>query len=300
MGHESGGVAVRRLLPGLAILGVLIGLCVVPPPALAEGGCDVIIKQGDPRNYWSNCRTGSSHHGGGPLGSNGGGATGRHYVYTWLPTCPGARPGVPDAESLDCRQAHNCDDPMLLLQSLWGQLVDNSGGIIIPWRYLRSECRDPDKVGPTQRHQLTWSDIRDALRRIGVPPAEVEGPAYTLVNLQTTFYTSAGAFDRSFDLLGFQVDVHIIPVSYIWHWGDGVTTTTHRPGRPYPAKDVTHTYVHATDPGVTLPVRVDVAYRAQFRIDGGDWTSVNDQLVIAGLTRQLPIKQASAVLVPSN
>ncbi len=133
-----------------------------------------------------------------------------------------------------------------------------------------------------------------------MPPAEVEGPDYTLVNLKTTFYTSAGAFDRSFVLLGFHVDVHITPVSYIWHWGDGSTTTTHEPGRPYPATDVTHTYQHATDAGVSLPLRVDVAYRANFRIDGGDWSSVNDQLVIAGSTRELPVKQASAVLVPSN
>ncbi len=133
-----------------------------------------------------------------------------------------------------------------------------------------------------------------------MPPASVEGPDYTLVNLRTTFYTKVAAFDRSFVLLGFHVDVHITPASYIWTWGDGSTTTSHGPGRPYPARDVTHTYLHATDPGVTLPLRVDVAYRAEFRIDGGDWNSVTDQLVIAGTTRQLPVKQASAVLVPSG
>lgn len=166
---------------------------------------------------------------------------------------------------------------------------------------MRSECRSPSHIGAAApRKTLSWADIRSAIQRIGVPPAEVEGPAYTLVNLQTSFYTQVVPFDRSFVLLGFHVDVHITPVSYIWHWGDDTTTTTHRPGRPYPAKDVTHTYSHATDPGVTVPVRVDVAYRAQFRIDGGDWARVNDQLVIAGTTRQIPIKQASAVLVPTR
>jgi hypothetical protein len=128
----------------------------------------------------------------------------------------------------------------------------------------------------------------------------VEGPTYTLVNLRTTFYTKVAAFDRSFVLLGFRVDVHITPASYVWYWGDGSTTTTDRPGRPYPARDVTHTYVQATDPGVTLPLRVDVGYHAEFRIDGGDWSSVTDQLVIAGTPRQLPVKQASAVLVPGG
>ncbi len=166
---------------------------------------------------------------------------------------------------------------------------------------MRSECRSASRVGAGDpRKTLSWADIRAAIKRIGVPPATVEGPNYTLVNLRTTFYTDASAFDRSFVLLGFHVDVHITPQTYIWHWGDGSTTTTDHPGRPYPAKDVTHTYLHATDAGVTLPLRVDVGYHAQFRIDGGDWMSVNDQLVIAGTTRNIPIKQASAVLVPGG
>jgi hypothetical protein len=290
----------KRLLSTLICVGILMTLCQVAPPAWGGGGCSVVVKQGDPRNYWSNCQSGSTHHGGGPLGRSGGGGSSRYYRYIWLPTCPNAQPGDPGSQFLDCRQAHTCADPFLLLQSLWGQIVDRSGGVIVPWHYLTSECRDQSKVGPTQRHQLSWEDIRDAIRRIGVPAAEVEGPAYTLVNLRTTFYTHVEAFDRSFVSLGFHVDVHITPTSYIWHWGDGATTTTHTPGRPYPATDVTHTYRHATDLGATLPLRVDVAYHAQFRVDGGDWTIVNDQLVIAGTTRQLPVKQASAVLVPGG
>lgn len=286
---------------------VLVGICALVTycqsvvPAWAEGGCSVIIRHGDPRNYWSNCHRSTAHNGGGPLGQGGGGAPGRTYNYYWLPTCPGARPGVPGAEEMDCLGAHTCNDKRFLSLSLFSQLVDDKGKPLSAWRYMRSECRNPSSIGAGQpRKTLSWSDIRDALRRIGVPPAEVEGPDYTLVNLETTFYTNASAFDRSFRLLGFHVDVQITPASYIWHWGDGSTTTTQRPGRPYPAKDVTHTFRHATDPGVTLPLRVDVAYRAQFRIDDGDWSSVNDELVIAGTTRQLPIKQASAVLVPSN
>jgi hypothetical protein len=61
---------------------------------------------------------------------------------------------------------------------------------------------------------------------------------------------------------------------------------------------VTHTYRHATTPDGPLPLRVDVAYQARFRVDGGGWVTVNDQLVIGGRTRYLPVKQASAVLVP--
>lgn len=289
----------KRLLSASLCLGVLIGLCQVSGPALAGGGCSVKVRHGDPRNYWSNCHSGSIHDGGGPLGEGGGGGPGRSYAYYWLPTCPGAWPGVPGAEEMDCRAAHSCDDQRLLSLSLFSQLVDRLSKPLTPWRYMRSECRSPSHVGAADpRKTLSWEDIRAAIKRIGVPPAQVEGPDYTLVNLRTTFYTEAAAFDRSFVLLGFHVDVHITPASYIWHWGDGSTTTTHTPGRPYPSTDVTHLYRHATDVGAPIALRVDVAYHAQFRVDGGDWMSVNDQLVIAGTTRLLPVKQASAVLVP--
>lgn len=200
---------------------------------------------------------------------------------------------------MDCHGAHSCPDPRMMSLSLFSQLVDEKGRELTPWRFMRSECRSPQHIGAADPNKtLSWADIRSAIQRIGVPQAHVLGPEFTLVNLDTTFYTKVAPFDRSFVLLGFDVDVRITPVSYIWRWGDDTTTTTHRPGRPYPATDVTHTYRYATDEGETVPVRVDVAYRADFRIDGGAWAHVNDQLVIVGATRQLPIKQASAVLVP--
>jgi hypothetical protein len=133
---------------------------------------------------------------------------------------------------------------------------------------------------------------------MGVPRSDVLGPDFTLVHLRTTFYTHGVILDRTLRILGFVVDVHIEPKSYIWHWGDNTTTTTHTPGRPYPARDVTHTYAHSTTPDGPLALRVDVAYQARFRVDGGSWITVNDQLVVTGRTRYLPVKQASAVLVP--
>ncbi len=296
--------AIRRSLMAVIAIGVVL------VTAIPNGLGATSLSAGQPcngsshaqsRDYWLQCGSEAHHDGGGPLGPGGGGAPGRSYVYLWLPACPGAWPGVPGAEQMDCRSAHECVDPRLLSLALFSQLVDGNGRPLTSWRYMRSECRSPKHIGTGEpRRTLGWGDIRDAIRRIGVPAAEVEGPAYTLVNLRTTFYTHVEAFDRSFVLLGFHVDVHITPTSYIWHWGDGATTTTHTPGRPYPATDVTHTYRHATDLGATLPLRVDVAYHAQFRVDGGDWTIVNDQLVIAGTTRQLPVKQASAVLVPGG
>ena len=135
-----------------------------------------------------------------------------------------------------------------------------------------------------------------AVRTIGVPPGQVEAPAYTLVNLETTFYSEPETIDRTLSIIGYSVEVRIEPTSFAWHWGDGTSTTSDSPGRPYPATDITHRYDRATR-GQPLGLSVDVTYTATYRVDGGDWLAVPDPLVIPGPTTNLPIRQASAVIV---
>jgi hypothetical protein len=143
---------------------------------------------------------------------------------------------------------------------------------------------------------LTWQDVLTAVRRLGPASSSVHAPHYTLVNLRTTFYTTPTTLDRQLTLIGYQVDVHLRPNSYHWHWGDGTTTTTHLPGRPYPATDITHTYRRATESG-PLRLHVDTTYTAQYRVDGGPWRTIPDTLTIPGPTTSLPVRQAAAVLV---
>jgi hypothetical protein len=128
----------------------------------------------------------------------------------------------------------------------------------------------------------------------------VHAPSYTLVNLETTFYTKPQQLTRSLDLIGFHVDVQVTPTSYAWHWGDGATATTRTPGRPYPADDITHTYAHATHDGPPLALRVDTTYTAQYRVDGGSWQQIPDAITIAGPTTTMPVKEATAVLVAGD
>jgi hypothetical protein len=176
-----------------------------------------------------------------------------------------------------------------------GHAVDSN------WHWMSSECRALEEAGPVrQRRTLTWADVLSAVRRVGVPPASVEAPGYTLVNLDTTFYTHPVTIDRALDIIGFAVDVHLEPQAYAWHWGDGTTSRTDRPGRPYPATDVTHTYQHATDQGQALAVRVDVTYTASYRVDNGPWQTIPDTLTITGTETTLPVKQAAALLVGND
>jgi hypothetical protein len=144
---------------------------------------------------------------------------------------------------------------------------------------------------------LGWFDVLSAVRRIDVPASEVQVPRYTLVNLETTFYTEPVTLDRTLQIIGYTVDVHLEPASYVWHWGDGSTTETSAPGHPYPSKDVTHTYLRSTAPGDFLSLSVDVLYRASYRVNGTSWQEIPDTITIAGSASALPVKQASAVLV---
>jgi hypothetical protein len=147
------------------------------------------------------------------------------------------------------------------------------------------------------RRALTWQDVESAIRRVGIPAGTVEAPGYTLVNLRTTFYTEPHSIARTLDIIGYTVDVEVEPTSFTWHWGDGTTTSTERPGHAYPSTDLTHIYTHHTEPGDPLALSVDVGYTARYRVDGGAWSQIPDTITISGPTTPLPIKQASAVLV---
>ncbi len=165
---------------------------------------------------------------------------------------------------------------------------------------VQTECRDPEALGPVQqRRALSWQDVLSAVRRVRPPSGSVEAPRYTLVNLETTFYTKPLTVDRSLNIIGYQVEVQIEPASYTWHWGDGHSDTTEQPGQPYPSTEVTHTYSRATHDR-DLSLSVDVAYTARYRVDGGPWQQIPDQLTINGSATELPVKQASAVLVADD
>jgi hypothetical protein len=165
---------------------------------------------------------------------------------------------------------------------------------------MQTECRDPAEVGPVRQRTLTWQTVLAAIQRIGVPASQVRAPAYTLVNLETTFWTRAETIERSLSLIGFAVDVEVTPTSYTWHWGDGSSSTTQTPGRPYPSTDVTHTYVHATRHTPPLALSVDTTFTARYRVDDGPWQTIPQSLVIAGPATTMPVREATAVLVAND
>jgi hypothetical protein len=288
------------MIAAVALMAVLVSPSLAPA-AVPTGLSGCLAHATTDAERLSCYATQAGHTGrpGDPAGPSSGPTDESVYESVWLVACGSVGPDAPDATQQDCAAAHNCDDPSLLLMTLWLRQVRGPDGAIVhrPWVVDHYECHDPTEVGVVQR-QLTWVDVIAAVRRVDVPSGEVTGPKYTLVNLSTTFYTVPHVEDTTLQIIGYSVDVHLQPVRYTWHWGDGSTETTDRPGRPYPATDVTHTYVHATDPGADLSLSVDVTYQARYRVDGGQWLSIPDPITVPGPSAGLPVRQASAVLVP--
>lgn len=151
------------------------------------------------------------------------------------------------------------------------------------------EPADPDDP------ELTQGDVLRAVREIGLPSLKVriQPGEETLVNIETIFYTQPQPFERSIMLLGFDIDLVAEPVRYTWVHDDGTVSTTSRPGKPYPAMDVTHRY---REPDDDVHPRVDVTYRVRYRVDGGAWQTIGQTLEASGPAAELDVREAAPVL----
>jgi hypothetical protein len=115
----------------------------------------------------------------------------------------------------------------------------------------------------------------------------------TLVNIDTIYYTDPTTLNRTVTLLGRSVRLEAIPVRFTWLHGDGTQHSTSRPGRPYPAKDVTHQY---TRPAGDLRPRVDTSYRVRYSVDGRAWQTLDELLTARGPSTPIDVDEAAPVL----
>jgi hypothetical protein len=141
----------------------------------------------------------------------------------------------------------------------------------------------------------TPADIERAIREVPMPPLRlhVQPDGRTLVNVDTIFYTEPTTMRRTVALLGHSVRLECTPVRYAWVHGDGTTASTGKPGRPYPAKDVTHRYQR---PGSDLRARVDTTYSVRYSVDGGRWTDLAELLTAPGPSTTIDVDEAVPVL----
>lgn len=149
---------------------------------------------------------------------------------------------------------------------------------------------------PATAPQVTEGDIRRTVSEIPMPSLQiqVQPGERTLVNVPTIFHTDPRTLRESVTLLGFDIDVEATPTRYTWHLGDGTSKSTTKPGRPYPAKDVTHTYRRVAD---EVRPRVDTTYSVRYRVDGGAWAPLGQTLTAQGAPTSLEVEEAAPVLV---
>lgn len=124
---------------------------------------------------------------------------------------------------------------------------------------------------------------------------EIQPPGgRTLVNFETNFFTrSDQTLNRTVRLLGQRVDLRIEAHSYTWHFGDGETITTSKPGAPYPRLQITHNYLQTGRYGPAL----DTTWVADYRVNGGAWRPVPGSVTIEGAAAQLRAIEARPTLV---
>ena len=149
--------------------------------------------------------------------------------------------------------------------------------------------------GSPAEGDLSPGDILTAAREVGMPALKVriQPGGRTLVNVDTIFYTDPTTLNRTVSLLGHSVRLEAEPVSYTWVHGDGTRDSTTEPGRPYPAKDVTHRYQQPDD---DLRARVDTTYRVRYSVDGGGWATLDETLTAPGPATSLDVDEASPIL----
>lgn len=209
-------------------------------------------------------------------------------AYRWVNVCIGGIESQP-GEIVDCAAARTCPDEGARLWRLWGQEANGQ------WQPLYTQCLGSEGPEAAPLPQVTPAVVLEALRRMGLPAvqAQTQPEDKTLVNFDTIFYAEPTTFRRTITLLGRRVDVEATPTRFTWRPGDGSAHTTTTPGRPYPAKDVTHRYERAHR---TVQAAVDVTYSARFRVAGGAWQDIAETITISGPPTPLRVAEATPVL----
>jgi PKD repeat protein len=143
---------------------------------------------------------------------------------------------------------------------------------------------------------VRWGEVLAESKNVLFPKlhVKVQPAGRTLVNLDTIVYTDESrVYRQTVVVLGFPVDVEAMPMSYTWNFGDGASVTTTTPGRPYPAKDITHKYMKKGGVGLTLTTN----YAARFNVAGTGWQYVEGTVPITGPATVLQVREAVPVLV---
>ncbi len=93
---------------------------------------------------------------------------------------------------------------------------------------------------------------------------------------------------------GYQIDVRVKLVNFMWNFGDGQTFgPTTSEGGVYPNGGITHKYLSGGSYGAS----VTTTFGGDFRISGGEWAPIPDTATVPGPATAVTVRTAEAQLV---
>ncbi|MDN4473473.1 hypothetical protein [Demequina zhanjiangensis] len=95
-------------------------------------------------------------------------------------------------------------------------------------------------------------------------------------------------------LLGTPVRIRATPSTFTWNWGDGETTTTADPGKPYPDDTISHTYLYV-DGAVDLTLQT--TWAGSYSVNGGSWVDIDGTLTTTSNPVTLTVRSPHSALV---
>ncbi len=228
------------------------------------------------------------------------------YEYGWTTACTGAAPGEAGADVLCLGAVVSCSNPANgpgPLTKIWRRIVpqDQPPG---PWVLVGSTCW-ADAV-PGIRPTMTLAMIQEAFNLTPWSKPQIDTqPAgnVTLVGLKTFYrvnWTTEGFQPNEIDAIeparmnGYQVDIRVKLVTFMWSFGDGQTFgPTTSEGGVYPSGNITHAYLS----GGSYPASVTTIFGGDFRINGGDWAPIPNTATVPGPATTVTVRTAEAQLV---
>ncbi len=224
------------------------------------------------------------------------------YEYAFRVACSGSIQN-PGRTSLCAEALLGCPHDPGPLTLVFRRSVDTSGTVVRDWHLIGQTCFPGTRLG---RPALTLAHIREALATVpwaklntGMQPPNnltlVTVPVFYQVQWATEGISPGEvvAIDPA-RMLGYRVELRPVLVGYTYQFGDGSSFgPTPDPGGTYPNGGIAHPYAKAG----TYPVRIDATLSAEFRLDGGAWTRIPDQVTVPGIPTSMTVKTARAVLV---
>lgn len=202
-----------------------------------------------------------------------------------LPPKPQPQLPVPPREPLPLDLGWGCEWPGYTKAELVKAFPDNS----------MCQLKTPAPSTPPVPPQLI-----EALRHLPLtkPVLSIQPKDKAWVNVPEIGFTTTPP-DQTIEstIFGKPIKIHAHTIAYTWNWGDGVSSTSHEPGKPYPHETVTHTY---TRPG-TYSLSLTITISATYTNSDGVTQTIPGTISLTSDSQKLQVIEHHTVLVsPPN